>query len=88
VLSRVTALGEYLRRVIPGGLGSGSVDYRVESVTWISRDVALVVVEQVYVNENGWPRDSHASHTHSYVLAFDGADCLIAAGQNTIRVDT
>jgi uncharacterized protein (TIGR02246 family) len=79
------ALGEYLREVIAGGLGDGSVVYRVESVHAVSEHAAAVVVEQTYVGGDGEPRDAEARHTHTYVVAERDGEWLIVAGQNTVR---
>ncbi len=79
-------LGEYLRRVIPGGLGTGTVRYVVESVHTLAPSVRLAVVEQTYLDSAGNPRDEHARHTHTYVLAASALSLRIAAGQNTVRL--
>lgn len=82
------ALGEYLRRVIPGGLGAGSVRYVVESIHHLASGTRLAVVEQTYLDNAGGPRDERACHTHSYVLVGGTAtagELRIAAGQNTVR---
>lgn len=78
-------LGEYLRQVIPGGLGDGSVTYRVESVHAVSGHAAAAVVEQTYLGADGEPRAAEARHTHTYVLAERDGRWRIVAGQNTVR---
>jgi uncharacterized protein (TIGR02246 family) len=82
------AVGDYLRQVMPGGLGGGGVRYVVESIHHLAPGTRLVVVEQAYLDSAGAPRDERACHTHSYVLVAGTApgDALrIAAGQNTVR---
>lgn len=76
-------LGDYLRQVIPGGLGDGSVTYRVESVHPISANAVAAVVEQTYLRPDGEPRDADARHTHTYVVAERDGRWRIVAGQNT-----
>lgn len=78
-------LGEYLHRVIPGGLAGGSVDYVVESVQMINPATVLAVIEQTYLDAAGHPRDGNAGHTHLYVLTSERGNWQIAAGQNTVR---
>lgn len=81
------ALAAYLRQVIPGGLGHGSVQYLVESVHPLGPSTRLAVVAQTYLDATGQPRDARAAHTHTYVLVTDPTRRvpLIAAGQNTAR---
>jgi uncharacterized protein (TIGR02246 family) len=82
------ALAEYLRRVIPGGLGAGSVRYVVESVHPLGPATRLVVVEQTYLDSAGDTRDERARHTHTYVVTGgtgEAKNLRIAAGQNTVR---
>lgn len=79
------AMRGYLSEVVPGGLGSGSVDYRVESVHPLAEEVRLVVVEQTYLDDTNEPRDAGASHTHTYTVASTEATLRILAGQNTVR---
>ena len=55
------ALGDYLRSVIPGGLGE-ALRFVVESVHVISPDIRIVVVQQTYVDGEGDRRDARASH--------------------------
>ena len=81
------ALDRYPRDVIPGGLGAGSVRYRVESVYPVSNAAAAMVVEQTYTDEDGEPRDAGARHTHTYVVALRDNEWRIVAGQNTVRRD-
>jgi uncharacterized protein (TIGR02246 family) len=78
-------LGAYLSKVLPGGLGSGTVRYTVESVHPAVPGARLVVVDQTYLDADGHPRDGHARHTHLYVVVNSGKSLLIAAGQNTVR---
>jgi uncharacterized protein (TIGR02246 family) len=82
------ALGQYLRRVIPGGLGAGDVRYVVESVHPLGPATRLVVVEQTYLDGAGDLRDDRACHAHTYVVTGgigEVDDLRIAAGQNTVR---
>jgi uncharacterized protein (TIGR02246 family) len=79
------ALGGYLAEVIPGGLGSGTVRYTVESVHPVVPGARLVVVEQTYLDSGGRPRDEHASHTQTYLVVEHEEGLRIAAGQNTVR---
>jgi uncharacterized protein (TIGR02246 family) len=78
-------LRDYLRRVIPGGLGTGTVRYVVESVHTLAPSVRLAVVEQTYLDSAGHPRDEHARHTHTYVLTASALGLRSAAGQNAVR---
>ena len=78
------ALEEYLHGVMPGGLEGGSVDYRIESVTALSPEVGVVVVDQVYVDHAGQPKPT-GRHTHTYVIVSTVDGARIAAGQNTAR---
>jgi uncharacterized protein (TIGR02246 family) len=80
------ALGDYLRGAIPGGLGDGSVSYRVESTHQLSPGVTLVVLEQVYLDAQGRPRDARARHTQTYAVTLGDAAPQILAGQNTVKV--
>ena len=80
------ALGAYLGGVLPGGLGSGTVRYTVESVHPVVSGARLVVVEQTYLDSAGQPRDEHACHTHLYLVVDHDEGLLIAAGQNTVRM--
>jgi len=79
------ALGAYLGKVVPGGLGSGTVRYTVESVHPVVPGARLVVVEQTYLDSAGNPLDEHASHTHLYLVVDHEEGLRIAAGQNTVR---
>ena len=79
------ALGAYLDKVLPGGLGSGTVRYTVESVHSVVPGARLVVVEQTYLDNTGHPRDERASHTHLYLVVDHEEGLRIAAGQNTVR---
>lgn len=72
-------LGAYLREVIPGGLGDGTVHYVVESVHPIGPATRLAVVAQTYLDHEGAPRDERAAHTHTYVLTGAAGEPLIAA---------
>lgn len=78
-------LGAYLREVIPGGLGDGTVRYVVESVHPIGPATRLAVVAQTYLDRDGAPRDARAAHTHTYVLTGTAGVLSIVAGQNTVR---
>lgn len=78
-------LGSYLREVIPGGLGDGTVRYVVESVHPIGPATRLAVVAQTYLDSTGAPRDARAAHTHTYLLTGADGELSIAAGQNTVR---
>ncbi len=80
------ALGDYLRGAIPGGLGDGSVSYRVESTHQLAPGVTLVVLEQVYLDVQGRPRDARARHTQTYAVTLGDAAPQILAGQNTVNV--
>jgi uncharacterized protein (TIGR02246 family) len=87
VLRGRVALDRYLRQVLPGGLGEGSVTYVVESVHDIGPDVVVALIEQTYVDHAGRARDADARHTHSYVLRRTRQRWYVVAGQNTVRRD-
>ncbi|HEX3929404.1 MAG TPA: hypothetical protein VHW64_01780 [Nocardioides sp.] len=45
-----------------------------------------MVVEQVYLDAHGRPRNSSARHTQTYVVSLDDAEPQVLSGQNTVHV--
>ncbi len=45
-----------------------------------------MVLEQVYLDVQGRPRDARARHTQSYAVTLGDAAPQILAGQNTVNV--
>ncbi len=80
------AISAFTWKVLPGGMGGGSVNYLVEHIAFITPDVALTGVRQQYTNAAGSPLDD-ATGCPSYVWRRSGNTWRIVAGQNTAVID-
>jgi uncharacterized protein (TIGR02246 family) len=80
------AISAFTRKVLPGGMGGGSVNYSVEHIAFITPDVALTGVRQQYTDAAGRPLDD-ATGCPSYVWRRVGGTWKIVAGQNTAVID-
>jgi uncharacterized protein (TIGR02246 family) len=81
------AISDFTRDVLPGAMADGSVTYEVEHLAFIRPDVALVGVQQQYLDRDGRPRPGWSRGLPSYVCARTADGWRIVAGQNTGVVD-
>ncbi|AGZ40546.1 hypothetical protein AFR_11285 [Actinoplanes friuliensis DSM 7358] len=76
-------ISEFTRGVLPGAMATGSVDYDVEHVAFITPDVALTGVRQQYTDLDGRPLAEDGAGSPTYVWIRTGSTWRIVAGQNT-----
>jgi len=77
------AIAHFTRKVLPGAMSDGSVNYEVEHVAFIRSDVALTGVRQQYTDLRGQPKPGPSTGSPSYVWRRTGQIWKIVAGQNT-----
>ncbi|GAA1742820.1 SgcJ/EcaC family oxidoreductase [Luedemannella helvata] len=75
-----TAIAEFTRAVLPGGMAGGSVTYKVEHIAFITDDVAVTGVNQQYTGPDGRPTGAGLP---TYVWRRAGGTWRIVVGQNT-----
>ena len=73
------AIEAFTRQVLPGAMEDATVTYVPDHVLFVRPDIAVVNVNQTYVETGG-------KGSPVYFLAKDGSDWEIAAAQNTIVV--
>ena len=79
----LAAIADFTRKVLPGAMSDGSVNYEVEHVAFIRSDVALTGVRQQYTDLKGQPKPGPSAGSPSYVWRRTGQMWKIVAGQNT-----
>lgn len=77
-------IAEFTRKVLPGAMADGSVNYEVEHILFITPDVALTGVRQQYVDLQGNPTGAGLP---SYVWRRTDGTWRIVTGQNTTAPD-
>jgi uncharacterized protein (TIGR02246 family) len=82
------AIGEFTRRVLPGGMADGSVRYEVAELRLLATDIALTSVDQEYLTTDGRPLEPPQRGRPSYVWRREADESWrIVVGQNTGVVD-
>lgn len=73
----------FTEEVLPGAMAESTATYRVEHVTFVRPDVAVVNVRQQPVTHDGQPLDGQPEGRPVYVMSRDQGEWRIRAGQNT-----
>jgi uncharacterized protein (TIGR02246 family) len=81
-------IAAFTRRVLPGAMANLTATYRLEHVLFIRPDVAAVTVRQRYASLDGAPVDGHSEGSPLYVMAKEGGQWRLVAGQNTAVLGT
>ncbi|TDN72707.1 uncharacterized protein (TIGR02246 family) [Pseudonocardia autotrophica] len=76
-------IAEFTRRVLPGAMENGTVEYRVEHVRFVTPDIALTGVAQQYLDAAGQPLEPPALGSPSYVWQRTDGTWKIIIAQNT-----
>ena len=75
---------EFTRRVLPGATKDSYATYTPDHLLFVRPDIAVVNVNQTYIQRDGETPDDHGSPV--YFLAKDDNHWQIAAAQNTVVV--
>lgn len=74
---------EFTKKVLPGAMKDSTARYEVVYVSFVRDDVAVVNVRQTPITHGDEPLDGAPQGSPVYVMAKEGGEWKIAAGQNT-----
>ncbi|MFB9905775.1 SgcJ/EcaC family oxidoreductase [Allokutzneria oryzae] len=78
------AISEFTHQVLPGAMTGSTATYEVEHVLFIRPEVAAVKVRQRYLTLDGEPMPGDSEGSPLYVMAKEGGQWRLVAGQNTL----
>ena len=81
-------ISAFTHQVLPGAMKDSTATYEVAHVLFIRPDVAAVKVRQRPVTLAGKPIEGQSEGSPLYVMAKEGGQWLIVAGQNTVVLDS
>jgi uncharacterized protein (TIGR02246 family) len=81
-------ISAFTHQVLPGAMKDSTATYEVAHVLFVRPDVAAVKVRQRPVTLAGQPIEGQSEGSPLYVMAKEGGQWLIVAGQNTVVIDS
>ena len=81
-------ISAFTHQVLPGAMRNSTATYEVAHVLFVRPDVAAVKVRQRPVTLNGEPIEGQNEGSPLYIMAKEGGQWCIAAGQNTLVLDS
>jgi uncharacterized protein (TIGR02246 family) len=78
----------FTHQVLPGAMKDSTATYEVAHVLFVRPDVAAVKVRQRPVTLAGKPIEGQSEGSPLYVMAKEGGQWRIVAGQNTVVLDS
>ena len=78
----------FTHQVLPGAMQDSTATYEVAHVLFIRPDVAAVKVRQRPVTLDGEPIDGQNEGSPLYIMAKEGGQWCLVAGQNTVVLDS
>ena len=80
-------ISAFTHQVLPGAMQDSMATYEVEHVLFIRPDVAAVKVRQRPVTLDGEPIEGQNEGSPLYIMAKEGGQWCLVAGQNTVVLD-
>ena len=81
-------ISAFTHQVLPGAMKESTATYEVTHVLFIRPDVAAVKVRQLPVTLDGEPIEGQNEGSPLYVMAKEGGQWCLVAGQNTLVLDS
>jgi uncharacterized protein (TIGR02246 family) len=81
-------ISAFTHQVLPGAMKDSTATYEVAHVLFVRPDVAAVKVRQRPVTLAGKPIEGQSEGSPLYVMAKEGGQWRIVAGQNTVVLDS
>jgi uncharacterized protein (TIGR02246 family) len=81
-------ISAFTHQVLPGAMKDSTATYEVAHVLFVRPDVAAVKVRQRPVTLAGKPIEGQSEGSPLYVMAKEGGQWRIVAGQNTVVIDS
>jgi uncharacterized protein (TIGR02246 family) len=81
-------ISAFTHRVLPGAMKDSTATYEVTHVLFIRSDVAAVKVRQRPVTLEGEPIEGQNEGSPIYIMAKEGGQWSLVAGQNTVVLDS
>jgi uncharacterized protein (TIGR02246 family) len=81
-------ISAFTHQVLPGAMKDSTAAYQVVHVLFIRSDVAAVKVRQRPVTLDGEPIEGENEGSPLYIMAKEGGQWCLVAGQNTLVVDS
>jgi uncharacterized protein (TIGR02246 family) len=78
----------FTHQVLPGAMKESTATYEVTHVLFIRPDVAAVKVRQRPVTLDGEPIEGQNEGSPLYIMAKEGGQWCLVAGQNTVVLDS
>ena len=76
-------INAFTQQVLPGAMKESTATYEVVHVVFVRPDVAVVAVRQRPLTLDGAPLPGQPEGRPTYVMAKEGDEWMIVAGQNT-----
>jgi len=80
-------ISAFTRQVLPGAMRDSTATYEVTHVLFVRPDVAAVKVRQRPVTLDGEPIEGQKEGSPLYIMAKEGGQWCLVAGQNTVVLD-
>jgi uncharacterized protein (TIGR02246 family) len=81
-------ISAFTRHVLPGAMKDSTATYEVTHVLFVRPDVAAVKVRQRPVTLEGKPIEGQNEGSPLYIMAKEGGQWCLVAGQNTVVLDS
>jgi uncharacterized protein (TIGR02246 family) len=81
-------ISAFTHRVLPGAMKDSTAPYEVTHVLFVRSDVAAVRVRQRPVTLEGEPIEGQNEGSPIYIMAKEGGQWSLVAGQNTVVLDS
>jgi uncharacterized protein (TIGR02246 family) len=81
-------ISAFTHQVLPGAMKDSTATYEVTHVLFIRSDVAAVKVRQRPVTLEGEPIEGQNEGSPIYIMAKEGGEWCLVAGQNTMVLDS
>jgi uncharacterized protein (TIGR02246 family) len=81
-------ISAFTHQVLPGAMQDSTATYEVAHVLFIRPDVAAVKVRQRPVTLDGEPIEGQNEGSPLYIMAKEGGQWCLVAGQNTVVLDS
>ena len=81
-------ISDFTHQVLPGAMKDSTATYEVTHVLFVRPDVAAVKVRQRPVTLDGEPIEGQNECSPLYVMAKEGGQWCLVAGQNTVVLDS
>ena len=81
-------ISAFTHQVLPGAMKTSTATYQVAHVLFVRPDVAAVKVRQRPVTLDGEPIEGQSEGSPLYIMAKEGGQWCLVAGQNTLVLDS